>query len=148
MNMQCRYRGGFQIPIPARADAGRPVADEPLIRDGQSTLEVDAGRLDALRTLTMVVYALQALSFVLGVTFIAAAIVNYVKRSEVNGTWLASHFRWQLRTFWYGLLWGVLGFITSFILVGYVVLLGNAIWLIYRIVRGWLRAADRQPMYA
>lgn len=102
---------------------------------------------DNTRTITHVVYALQAVSFVLGITFIVAVIVNYVKRSDVRGTWLESHFRWQIRTFWFALLWSIIGAITIYILVGYFILAANAVWIIYRIVRGWLRLSDRKEMY-
>jgi len=100
------------------------------------------------RQIALAVYALQAASFVVGITFLVAVIVNYVKREAVAGTWLASHFRWQIRTFWYGLLWGVLGVILSFVVIGYAVIFINMVWIIYRIVRGALRLADGRPMYA
>jgi hypothetical protein len=65
---------------------------------------------DRLKTLTMLVYALQAAGFLLPpVVWIVAVIINYVRKEEVAGTWLESHFRWQIRTFWWGLLWGVIG---------------------------------------
>jgi uncharacterized membrane protein len=79
---------------------------------------------DRLKTLTMLVYALQA------------------------GTWLESHFRWQIRTFWFGLLWGVIGAALLLVLVGYFVLLADAIWIIYRVVKGWLNLSDNRPMPA
>ncbi|MFA7097557.1 MAG: hypothetical protein WC383_13905 [Gammaproteobacteria bacterium] len=96
---------------------------------------------------THAVYALQAASFLLGFTFIVAVIMNYIHRDDVRGTWLESHFRWQIRTFWFGVLWGVLGGITTFIGIGYLVLFANAVWLIYRIAKGWLRLMDRRTMY-
>jgi uncharacterized membrane protein len=70
-----------------------------------------------LRTLTTVVYALQAVGFVVQITWIVAIVINYVKRDEAKGTWLESHFRWQIRTFWWGLLWAAIGVIT-FLIVG------------------------------
>ncbi len=94
------------------------------------------------------VYALQAASFLLGVTFIVGVIINYVKKDDVAGTWLESHFRWQIRTFWFSLLWAVLGVITAMIVVGYFIIIANLIWVIYRIVKGWLRLNDGRPMYA
>jgi uncharacterized membrane protein len=100
-----------------------------------------------LLNITTLVYALQALSFFVGVSCIVAVIINYVKRPDVAGTWLASHFRWQIRTFWFALLWLALGGITFFFLVGYFVWLANAVWVIYRIVKGWLYLNDRKPMY-
>lgn len=102
---------------------------------------------DNARTITHVVYALQAVSFVLGITFLVAVIVNYVKRSDVRGTWLESHFRWQIRTFWFALLWSIIGAITIYILIGYFILAANAVWIIYRIARGWLGLSDRKEMY-
>ena len=104
--------------------------------------------LKSARTITLVVYALQAAAFLVGVTSIVAIIINYVKRSDVQGTWLASHFRWQIRTFWFSVLWSIIGVVTTFIIVGYVILLADVIWVIYRIVKGWLRLVDNKPMYA
>ncbi|MCB5363980.1 hypothetical protein H0484_09500 [Pusillimonas sp. CC-YST705] len=104
-------------------------------------------RLKSAKTITTVIYALQAASFFVGITGLVAIIINYVKLSDVQGTWLASHFRWQIRTFWFGLLWGIIGAFTIFLLVGYLILLANAVWIIYRIVRGWLNLADNKPMY-
>ncbi len=100
-----------------------------------------------LANLTTVVYALQAVGFFVGITWLVAVIVNYVKRDDVAGTWLESHFRWQIRTFWFGLLWGFLGVLTFLIAVGWLILIANAVWLIYRIVKGWLNLNDRKPMY-
>lgn len=108
---------------------------------------VDDRRTASARNMTNVIYALQAASFIVGVTFLVAVIINYVKRSEAQGTWLESHFRWQIRTFWFGLLWGIIGAVTSLILIGYAILVVNAVWLIYRIGRGWLRVADGEQMY-
>ena len=96
----------------------------------------------------IVVYALEAVSLLIGLTFIVAVIVNYVKKADVEGTWLASHFRWQMRTFWFSLLWTLLGLLTALIVVGYFILLANVIWVIYRVVRGWLALNDGKPMYA
>jgi uncharacterized membrane protein len=72
--------------------------------------------------------------------------MNYVKKDEVAGTWLESHFRWQIRTFWWGLLWGLIGGILTIVLIGFAVLLAVGVWIIYRIVKGWLNLNDRRPM--
>ncbi|PWB54044.1 MAG: hypothetical protein C3F18_07030 [Nitrosomonadales bacterium] len=100
---------------------------------------VNTPGLDSAKTLTTVVYALQALSFFVGITAIAAIVINYVKIDDIRGTWLESHFRWQMRTFWFGLLWGVIGSILLIVLVGWFILAADAVWVIYRIVKGWLR---------
>ncbi|MFA5241236.1 MAG: hypothetical protein WC029_05780 [Sulfuricella sp.] len=94
---------------------------------------------DSAKTLATVVYALQAASFFVGITAIAAIVINYVKIDDVQGTWLESHFRWQMRTFWFGLLWGVIGSILLIVLVGWFILAADAVWVIYRIVKGWLK---------
>lgn len=99
------------------------------------------------KTVATVVYALQACSFLVGFTMLVGVIINYVKRSDVQGTWLASHFTWQIRTFWFSLLWTVVGLLTLAVVLGYLVLLANVVWVIYRIVKGWLRLVDEEPLY-
>jgi uncharacterized membrane protein len=105
-------------------------------------------KLKSLKTLAMVVYALQAAGFFVGLTWIVAVVMNYVKKDEVAGTWLESHFRWQIRTFWFGLLWGVVGALLAIVVVGFAVLFAAAVWIIYRIVKGWLNLNDNKPMPA
>lgn len=107
----------------------------------------DPEKIKSLKTITTVIYALNALSLFVGVSSIVAIIMNYVKLSDTRGTWLESHFRWQIRTFWYGILWAVVSFVLMFVMVGYVLLVAVGIWYIYRIVKGWLRLADNKPMY-
>lgn len=104
-------------------------------------------REQSAKTLTAVIYALYAASFLVGLSAIVAIIINYVKSDDVRGTFLESHFRWQMRTFWFGLLWGIIGGITSLILIGWLVLLANAVWIIYRLVIGWVNLNDNKPMY-
>lgn len=123
-------------------------------------LEPDA----SLITLTHVTYALHALglaigafgastvigAFVFGWPSIVAVIVNYIKRGDARGTWLESHFSWQIRTFWYALLWVLvagLAFLTVIgIPVSLLMILILGLWAIYRIARGWLRLRDRMAM--
>jgi uncharacterized membrane protein len=111
--------------------------------DNPATTEAEQSAI----TLTTVIYALYAASYFVGVTAIIAIVMNYVKRDDVAGTFLESHFRWQIRTFWFGVLWGVLGGITFVFVIGWFVLIANGIWIIYRIVKGWLRLNDGKPMY-
>ena len=118
-----------------------------------------------LVTVAHLVYALHALSlligvttaativgaFVFGVPSIIAVVINYVKRGEARGTFLESHFRWQIRTFWFALLWCMIGGVLFVTIVGIPLALGiyfaTGVWAIYRIVRGWLALRDRKPMY-
>lgn len=125
----------------------------------------------SLVTYTHVIYALHALAVVIGLTSAAtivgtfvwsvpsiiAVVMNYARRGDVQGTVLVSHFTWQIRTFWYTLLWAVvitlistplilllgLGFLTF--VVGFGVL---GVWVLYRVLRGWLALRDSKPMYA
>jgi len=107
----------------------------------------NAAQLDELKKYTYAVYILQALGFLLPLTALVGVVVNYVKDDEVRGSWLESHFRWQKATFWYGLLWAVLGTLTAWLMVGYAVLGILTLWLIYRIGRGWVCLVDGNEMY-
>ena len=116
---------------------------------------------------TQGIYALHAFSLLIGIVGAAtiigafligwpsliAVVLNYVKRSDVRGTWLESHFRWQIRTFWFGLLWVSLcvafivvtlgiGILVAWVPLGFV-----SLWFIYRIARGWLALRELRPMY-
>jgi len=121
----------------------------------------------SLITVTHVIYGLHTVSLITGIIGVAtvvgafltgwpsiiAVILNYVKRSEARGTWLQAHFRWQIRTFWFGLLWVTLciAFVVATLGIGMLIawlplgLVG--LWFIYRVARGWLRLIDRRPMY-
>ncbi len=101
----------------------------------------------SLISLTQIIYILQALGYLTGISYIAAVIVNYVKIDDVKGTWLESHFRWQIRTFWYSMLWYLLGALTFFIFIGYLLIVFTTFWIMYRIIKGWLRLYDNKPMY-
>jgi uncharacterized membrane protein len=119
----------------------------------------------SLVTVTHLVYALHALSlligvttaasiigaFVFGVPSIIAVVINYVKRGEARGTYLESHFRWQIRTFWFALLWSIIGGMLFITLVGIPLAIGvffaAGVWAIYRVARGWLALRDQKPMY-
>lgn len=106
----------------------------------------DAERLKSLKTITTAVYALQAAGFLLGLSWIVAVVINYVKRDEAAGTWLESHFRWQIRTFWFGLLGFALGGILMLVLIGWIIWIATGVWLIYRIVKGWIALYENQPL--
>jgi len=137
----------------------------PVDSNAQST-PVAASDMKRLANVTQIIYALHAFSLLTGIIgaatiigafltgwpSIIAVIVNYVKRSEVRGTWLESHFRWQIRTFWFGLLCVSLcmlfvvftlgiGLLIAWIPLGIV-----AVWFIYRVARGWLALNDGRPM--
>lgn len=110
--------------------------------------ERDAAHLAKAKRLTKIIYALQAIGLFIGLTYVAAVIINYIKLDDVRGTWLDSHFRWQMRTFWFSLLWGAIGIITYLIFIGYLILAVDGLWVIYRIIKGWLYLEDNKEMYA
>jgi uncharacterized membrane protein len=103
-------------------------------------------KLASLKTLSHVIYAVYALSLFSGVPAIIGIVLNYIKLEDARGTWLESHFRWQIRTFWFAVLWTILGWITLIALVGWVVLGATYVWVIYRIAKGWLNLNDGKPM--
>ena len=129
-------------------------------------MSAEAPHVDqSLITYTHVIYALHSLAVLIGITTfhtivgsfvgglpsIVAVIMNYARRSATRGTYLESHFRWQIRTFWYALLWAVVCLMVALTIIGILpAVLGFAalaIWIIYRVARGWLALKDGRPMY-
>jgi len=106
-----------------------------------------SGQPGSLKTVATVVYALQVAAFFVGITAIVSVIIAHIKIGESRGTWLESHFRWQIRTFWYSVLWGIVGALLIVVMIGYLILLGLLVWNIYRIAKGWLRLIDGKSMY-
>ena len=129
--------------------------------DSQTQLTLPGSNLV---TLTHVVYALHAFSAIVGLTTAAfvvtafltgwpsiiAVVINYVKRSDVRGTFLESHFSWQIRTFWWALGWALLAGLLILTVIGiplaWVVAVTTGIWVLYRITRGWLALLSRKPL--
>lgn len=130
----------------------------------QNTHPVATRPSDSLITTVHVVYGLHALivligatsiativgAFVFGIPSIIAVIINYAMQSDARGTYLESHFRWQIRTFWFAALWGLVAmmlFITIIgIVVAWFVALGAGLWVIYRIARGWVALTNREAI--
>jgi uncharacterized membrane protein len=102
---------------------------------------------ESQKKLTTIIYALYASSLIFGITMIIAIIINYVKRDDVKGTWLESHFKWQIKTFWITLLGTIVGGVTALLVIGWFILLVTGIWFIYRIVKGWMNLNDNKAMY-
>lgn len=94
--------------------------------------------------------ALVVTAFLSGWPSIIAVILNYVKRGEARPTWLDSHFSWQIRTFWFALLWVALGGVAFVTLIGipiaFALWLGAGVWVLYRIIRGWLALAAQREL--
>ena len=118
----------------------------------------------SLVSFTHIIYALHAASllvgivgaasivgaFLFGIPSILAVVLNYVRRGDVRGTWLESHFRWQIRTFWFAMFWTLLGGVlaVTFVLIPISLAIWGlmAIWVIYRVIRGWMTLRDGLPM--
>ena len=114
----------------------------------------------SLVQLTHIIYALHAIAVLVGVTSastvaggfvfglpsLVAVFINYLKRSDVNGTWLESHFRWQIRTFWFTFLWlivyGLLIITIIGIPIAWIMIALLGLWVGYRVIRGWVALGD------
>lgn len=123
----------------------------------------DADR-DGLVRLTHIIYALHAFSAIMGVISSAAVvtafltgwpsilgvILNYARREAVRGTYLESHFRWQIRTFWFAALWVVVAMVLFATIIGiplaWLLIVATGVWVLYRIGRGWLALNDGRPI--
>jgi uncharacterized membrane protein len=135
-------QGGPESPLPLATDP----ASEGLVR------------------LTHILYALHAFSALMGVISsaavvtafltgwpsILAVILNYVKRSDARDTWLESHFSWQLRTFWFAVLWVSVAVVLFATVVGiplaWILVVATGLWVLYRILRGWVALNDGRPI--
>jgi uncharacterized membrane protein len=133
--------------------------------DEQSiTKAAPAAPRDSLVTIAHAVYGLHALSlligatsfltligaFVFGIPSIVAVILNYANERDARGSYLESHFRWQIRTFWFAALWMLVALVLFVTIIGivaaWIVAFGAGLWVIYRIVRGWLALSSREPV--
>lgn len=121
---------------------------------------------EGLVRLTHLIYALHAFSALMGIVSTAAVVtaflsgwpsllavlLNYVKRADTSGTWLESHFRWQIRTFWFAVLWVVVAFAFAVTIIGiplsWLMIVVTGFWVLYRILRGWLALNDGRPIAA
>jgi uncharacterized membrane protein len=110
----------------------------------------DPQKLASMKQLTLVVYLLYIASLFVGLTALVGIVINYVKQDDARGTLYESHFTWQIRTFWWGLLWSVLGLLLVITVVGSIigipVLLATLVWCIYRIVKGLLNLNEDKSM--
>ncbi len=130
-------------------------------------IEVIANRdsqLDGPRAWAHVMYGLHAVSalsgiltsatvvgaFVFGWPSIIAIVINYLTREQVRGTWLETHWRWQLRSFWFAALWLLIAGLLFITLIGIpaaiLAIIGTGVWVLYRVIRGWMALLDRRAM--
>jgi uncharacterized membrane protein len=134
-------------------DSSNPSGTVP-VRQAEASLISYTHVIYALHSLSVLIGLTSPLtivgSFIFGVPSIVAVIMNYARQSDARGTFLESHFSWQIRTFWFALLWSLIVWALSlplmFVIVGFATLPGGlalvGIWVIYRVVRGWLALRD------
>ena len=140
-----------------------------MINNSNNTMSDDKRR--SLTTYNHTTYLLYVLSyFTAGLLWIVPIFMNYAKRRDADGTWLATHFDWQIKTFWYSIVLFAIGvLIVAFALggfgvsmfaetnniaigsvllaiLGFVIMGFTFIWHLYRIVRGWIALADGRPV--
>lgn len=132
--------------------------DERVLRDRAVARGPGDDKPDSMHSLVLIthlVYGLHAfalfsgligsvailLSFLASIPSIVAVVLNYIKRDAVRGTWLESHFRWQIRSFWYAVLWVFVSIALLITVIGalfgFLLLLITSFWVVYRVVRGW-----------
>ena len=130
----------------------------------EETMPAPAQPRESLVTTVHVVYGLHTLSvligatsfativgaFVFGLPSIIAVIINYAMQSDARGTFLESHFRWQIRTFWFAALWTMMALLLFLTIIGipaaWLLVVGVGLWVVYRIARGWLALLNREPL--
>jgi uncharacterized membrane protein len=106
---------------------------------------------DPNKNIALIVYGLQILGILTGgIAWIIGIVINYVKKDDVKGTWIESHFEWQIQTFWISLFWFVISlilFVTVVLIpVAWIIWVVAGIWVIYRIVKGLLDLLDNKAM--
>ncbi len=102
--------------------------------------------IEKLKQYNLITYILYILGYFVGVTPIIAVIMNYIKRNEMQGTWLESHASWQIRTFWVSLIGYLIGGLLTTVLIGFVILFVVFVWNIYRLAKGLIALNDEQPV--
>jgi uncharacterized membrane protein len=97
-------------------------------------------------TMAHVVYALYVLNAATGIAGIIGLIIAYLKRRDVTGTWLETHYQWQIRTFWIGIVAVIVGLILMKVFIGILIIVATGIWYIWRIIKGWTRLGSNRPL--
>lgn len=134
------------------------MTEAQVVREPDSSLVTTLHVTYALHAVGLAIGAFGAASvlgsFLFGWPSIIAVIVNYVQRDQARGTWLESHFAWQIRTFWIAVGWSLLTFLIglplTLVFIGFAIwavgFFALGVWAIYRIAKGWMRLRDRQAV--
>lgn len=151
-------------------DSMDTMSDYELAQRGKHRMMSDNKRR-SLITFNHITYFLYVISyFTAGLLWIVPIVMNYMKRHDAEGSWLATHFDWQIKTFWYSIVWFCLGIIIivfalggvgvsvladsgniaigSVLLaaVGLLIMTFTFIWHLYRVIRGWIALTDNRPV--
>ena len=110
----------------------------------------EVGPPSQLVTVGHIVYACYAVGYFVMFTWLIGVIVAYVKRDDARGTWMESHFGWLIRTFWWSIVWTIVGtilFLTLVLIpVAYIVWGLAWVWGLYRVIKGWMRLNEGRPV--
>jgi uncharacterized membrane protein len=132
--------------FPAPAPAAGAVVNSPPVSAGLLAYAL----FGAAAVVALVSSGFPVAAPLMGIVGIVGLIVAYVKRDEAQGTWVASHLRWLIRTFWFSLLWGAVGAVFAVTIIGLIVAIPiwavASIWVIYRVIRGYLLFKDEKPI--
>jgi len=135
---------GQRVDFVADGEAAREVY---LLTPVRSFLAAKAQEIEASeKTLPTLVYALYLAAFFFGLTMVVGVVLAYLNRPRVEGSWLASHYDWQIATFWRSLIGVALGLLLLVVWVGVLVLAATYVWVLYRIVKGWSALSAGQPV--
>ncbi len=113
--------------------------------ENSSSPDASRSLSDGGKQLALLNYILYFAGFFVGLTALIGLIIAYLKKADA-AAWVQSHFTYQIRTFWIGLLWLVIGGLTSFILIGYLLLAWWVVWTLVRCVKGVTRLSDNRPI--
>jgi uncharacterized membrane protein len=140
-NQRLRHSAAFARHGTAAALPGRFAATGR----GMKSMSIERSSVESDRTLALVAYGLHLFGAIAAVPSIVGLIVNYVKRNDYDELF-DSHHSWMIRSFWWAILWCVLGFVTLVIGVGFVILFVAWLWYIYRHVRGLIALLNGEPL--
>lgn len=98
------------------------------------------------RKMMQIIYICYAVSIVFGFTSLIGVVLAYLNKADAAGDWVESHYTWMIRTFWIGLLFGVVGMATMPIFIGILIILATVVWYVIRIAKGWTQFSKNQPI--